>query len=126
MHDDTIPDADDLLQEEEVPAKMTAIPVVVEGPARVQLLPTRSAGMRSWPLTADQVVRVLDADPRRRRAVLQAVGGAVRLGTSQAAARVGAQIAEGTLLTLTTCDEVWATAALADTELSIINEQWAE
>lgn len=120
------PDMDDLLQEEEQAAAMTPIPVVAEGPVRTQALPARSAGMRTYDLTRAAAVRVLDADPRRRRAVLQATGGSYRLGGSQAAAQHGgATITDGVMLTLTTCEEVWATAAWDDTALSVINEQWA-
>jgi len=129
MSDDLTPDTDAVYQEEAAPARMTPIPVVTEGPVRVQQLPTRSAGMRTYDLTPTVPQRILDADPRRRRALLQVQGDDVMLGSSQASAAAGALFADGTLLELTTCDEVWARSATAPAvtcTLGVLNEQWAD
>lgn len=123
------PENDDLYQDEPTSMPMTPIPIVAEGPVRVQLLPARSAGMRTWDLVDGVAVRILDADPRRRRAILQAVGASYRLGSTQATAGItgaGAQFTDGVVLELTTADEVWAAGAGGATVLSVLNEQWAE
>lgn len=126
---DLNPPTDDVLQEEAAPVKMTPVPVVVEGPARIQQLPTRSAGWRTYDLVPDAGQKVLEADPRRRRAVLQASGDSIMLGGSQAGSRAGAQFTDGVLIEITSCDEVWARTvsvpAVACT-LAVMNEQWAD
>jgi hypothetical protein len=121
---DLTPPTDDVLQEEEKAAPITAIPVTVEGPARVQQLPTRSAGMRTFDLTLT-AVKILEQDPRRRRAVLQAVGDSIMIGPTQAAASAGATFTDGVVIELTTCDDVWARATSTTAKLGVINEQWA-
>jgi hypothetical protein len=126
---DLIPDTDDVLQEEAAPVPMTPIPVVAEGPVRVQELPARSAGWRTYDLLPTEAVKVLEADPRRRRAVIQATGDAIMLGGSQAGATAGARFGAGVLLEITTCDEVWArsvTTPPAACTLGVMNEQWAD
>ena len=117
-------DTEDVLQAEDAHVPMTAIPVVVEGPTRVQQLPTRSAGMRSYDLTTEPV-RVLEGDPRRRQALLSA-SAAILVGPTQAAANAGAQLQSGNLPPLTTSDEVWARAVTGTATLGVINEQWAD
>lgn len=135
----------DILQEQEsYEIKTAPIETVICEPVRVLQLPARSGGFRSYDLTSTQAVRVLDRDPRRKRAVLQVfdtagVSTGARLGGTQAEGLSenayllglpGPGIAAGNVigatLEITNMDEVWASAVGEACTLSVLNEQWAE
>lgn len=149
MAPDLEPDDATVVQEEVAPG-LSSIPVVVEGPVRVQELPSKAAGYRRVVASLTQPQKVLGRDPRRRRMVLQvydATGtthgvfyGATRTevapgetgGAPQFAARLGVTLPAGgvpvasPLLELTGMDELWVLADTAACELSVSVEQWAD
>jgi hypothetical protein len=134
-----------IVQEElDIGAAAEPLRVVTINPVQVQVVPARAAGFFQYSLTTTAAVRVLERDPRRKRAVLIAhdntdagTAHGVFLGGSQAEAlspyafELGF-ITRGTGLgassgpmEITAIDEVWASAAIADCILSVMNEQWA-
>lgn len=126
---DPVEDMGDVLQDQEYDAGMVVVPVCVKEPVRTQELPTTSGGSRRYDLTATETVRVLTADPRRRRALIQATGDDnVCLASTQAdaAGPFCASFQSFTLLEITSCDELWARAESTTLTLNILNEQWAE
>lgn len=135
----------EVLQEQEYdPAKVPPIPVVICEPARTVTLPSKSGGWRQYDLTVGTSQRVLDRDPRRRRAIIQVsdaagasagalLGGSEAEGTSDYAFLLATTSSGNTtfdtatsyLLEVTSMDEVWASASGASCVLSVMNEQWA-
>lgn len=126
-------------------AAVPPLPVTVTDPARVILMPAKSSGWTQIPLTTTAAVKILDRDPRRKRAVLSLFDtggtsdGAV-LGSTQAEAGspygfllplMGPNIAAGNvasaaMMEITAVDEVWAQAQAAACIVSIYNEQWSD
>lgn len=152
-HDATEPvtEPDDAtVEQEEVAPSLTCIPVVVEGPVRIQELPAKAAGYRRVVASTTEPKKVLGRDPRRRRMVLQVYDAAgathgVFYGASRTevapgdngaappyAARLGVTLPAGgvpvasPLLELTGMDELWVLADTAVCDLSIAAEQWAD
>lgn len=118
-------------------------PVTVEldGPIRadVQQLPAQSGGFRSYAVAAGTAVRILDQDPRRKRALVIAhdttnTCTGVVLGTTQAegASSISAVLplqgnttsAVSPVLELTLQDEIWASTVAGTATVTVINEQW--
>lgn len=134
----------DILQEQEpYEANVPPIPTVVCEPVRTVALPARIGAFAQFTLSTTVPIRVLDRDPRRKRAVITlfdtagASDGAVLGGTQAVSLNngfllplPGPGIAAGnvasTMLEITSVDEVWATALTAACTLSVMNEQWAE
>lgn len=128
---------------DDVTANVPPLAVTVTDPARVILMPAQSAGMRQFTLSTTVPVKVLDRDPRRKRAVVTLfdTGGTsdgARLAGTQAATGgptsfllplAGPGIAAGNVasgpLEITSMDEVWALAQTAACTLSVLSEQWA-
>lgn len=124
------PDVQEVFQAETVTP--TAIPVCLEEPVRVQELPAKSAGFKSVDLVVGQSVKILERDPRRKRAVLVAYdftsqSKGVFIGVDQQAALspYAALLPLSNSLTLTTFDDVWASAVTSPCSITVINEQWS-
>lgn len=64
------PDIDDVYQEEE--PEPTAVPVKVNHPVQVHILPSRMGVSRNYQVGTTNVVPLLNANPKRRRATLLA------------------------------------------------------
>ena len=84
---DFTPEPSEVLQVEEYPAHIPAVPVVVEGPVKSQQLP----GIGPWApgqLTIDAVTpqQIVGPDPRRKRLVVMAQSASVFLSDSSAGA----------------------------------------
>ena len=133
----------DILQEQEDAYNTTPVPTVICEPVRSIILPARIGAFTQHTLSTTTPIRVLDRDPRRKRAVITlfdtagASDGAVLGGTQAVSLNngfllpfPGPNIAAGnvasTVLEITSVDEVWATAMTAACTLSVMNEQWAE
>jgi hypothetical protein len=107
------------------PDDLRSVPVHVDGPTRVQVLPSRqwAALTRVVDTTAQ---KVLSADPRRSVAYL--VGDAAfKVGGTSAEAE--AQVGEWpavTPLPLSHVEEVWAAAATGEVNLFMSVESWTE
>lgn len=125
-------------------APLPPIPVTAVDPVRVQTLPSRQGGFIRRTLAVGTAVRILDTDPRRRRAVLLvfdtagASDGAI-LGTTQAQAvsalsfllplpgpNIAASNVSSVPFEITSTGELWASAAVAVCDISVMNEQWAD
>lgn len=65
------PDDAEILQSEDVP--LTAVPVVIQGPVRVQQLPRKSPGARTLVVTSAPQL-IFPADPHRASCVLLSAG----------------------------------------------------
>lgn len=124
---DPVESADEVYQDQD--AEGPTVPVCVKTPVRTQLLPATNGGSRKYSLVATEAVRILTADPRRRRAVMQATGddNFVLAATQQEAmGPFAASFQSFTLLEVTACTELWARAESTTVDLSVLNEQWAE
>lgn len=134
----------EILQEQECDeTPIPPIPTVITDPVHTLELPTRSGGFRQYTLSTTSAVKILDRDPRRKRAVLTVFDTAgasngVLLGNTQAEAQSsyaallplpGPGIAAGNVafgpVELTMSDEVWASASGESCVISVINEQWS-
>lgn len=105
------------------------VPVCVKETVRVQQLPSLPFGSRAYPLTATEAVRVLTADPRRRRAVFHATGDdntVLAASQKEAMGPYAGTLQSFAVLELTTCGEVWARAETTTVTLSVWDEPWAE
>lgn len=113
------------------PADLQAVPVRIEGPVRSQQLPAQTWAAKTIELTDDETIRVLNRDPRRKRAYLLSNDGATWIGASQAGTlNVGFRLPDGGLdglgLELTHSEEVWAVADGNTSNLRMVVEYWAE
>ena len=119
------PDTDEVLQVEEV--DVPAVKVTVEGPARVQLLPTKSAGIRGITVPDTGARRLMTADPHRARAVVITDAVAVLIGGSQQEVDGGqpGKIPAGMRVEFGATDELWARSVTGETTVTVIQERWA-
>lgn len=125
------PTTDDLLQEEVVPTQMTAIPVVVEGPVRVQQPGSKTASMVNMTLPKNSPADiVLGEDRRRTRVLLYGTGTAdFYIGSDKRIVNNGggAKFNSGMTVELFTTTALYAMSASdADCPLSVIAESWAD
>jgi hypothetical protein len=105
---------------------LTPLPVYVVGAVMTEARATTLAGMTTVAGVAQSGKRLLTADPRRARAIIVGVTQALRIGSSGAQAEMtGVVWPSGVPLTLTTRDEVWASAATGTTDISVISENWS-
>lgn len=126
-------------------ANVPPILVTLSDAARVVEMPARSTGYRTYDLSTTVPTRVLDYDPRRKRAVVSIfdTGGTsagARIGPTGGATTApagsflyplpGPGIAAGNVtnspLEITGMEEVWALAVDAACTCSVLNEQWAD
>ena len=119
------PDAEEILQTEGDYAE-PVVKVCVEGPARVQLLPTKSAGVRGVTVGAT-AKRLMTADPHRARATVITDDVAVWIGGSQQEVEGGqpGKIPVSMKVEFGATDELWAMSTAADTLVTVIQERWA-
>lgn len=124
-------DLADVEQTEELPPLApVAVPVQVDGPVRVQQVPTVAADARTY-ILGDAATKILGRDPRRSVAILMAATGAVPFlfGYSQAAADAGTAAAwpAGLALPLHSNEEVWVRSGTPGTPvtLTVVAENWA-
>lgn len=140
-------DPADILQETDG-YDVKAVPVCLEEPVRSILLPARAAAFRSYEVDTVTAQKILERDPRRKRAVITAhddtdagTAHGIYLGSTQASANTqygfllpftvrGTGLGAGTgPLEITAIDEVWAItedSGAGTVIVSVLNEQWAD
>lgn len=119
---------DEVLQDEPETWRIKAVVTNVEGPVQVQLLPSVSAGSRSWNgVTATEAQRVGNADPRRRSCTVMALDQNIYVGTTKTEAEsgYGALWPKLVPLVLTHQEEIYVRSATGTTAVSVVNENWA-
>lgn len=132
---DPVSNTEDVYQDTDTYGVNRPVPVCIEKPVRVQELPTQLGALTSVSVgnvaTGGRAVRVLTADPRRRRARIEIPSTEIlRLGTTQSAAqgeyayRLYAGTAAPGVLEITSADELWAVGDGAAFLVSVANEQW--
>ncbi len=125
--DDINPDKDDVVQVEEIPLS-EAVPVQVEGPVRVQLLPRKGGTTFTKTLTTSPQ-RLLAADHRRAKATLMSIGQNLLVSLSQASAQDASRMAlwpQNFPFVVEADTEVWAASSTSTTVVSVTTELWAE
>lgn len=106
-----------------------AVLVRADDPIPVQQLPTLSAQARNVVLNNLEPFKILNADPRRSRALVWTATQAVYIGTDQQAVRMGmgALLAVGSPpLEVRSTENWYVRAAVIGAQISVINEQWAQ
>lgn len=124
------PTAEEITQVETVP--LSAIPVTVEGPVRVQNLPRKSAAGRTM-LIGTTAVRVLHADPHRAKAVLMGISATpatILIGFTRFAFGTDTTAVvtwpTGQPFTIEAVTEVWVASDGTSTGLTMYRENWAQ
>lgn len=123
----TDPAPEEVLQEEETPIRTGApVPVVVEGPVRVQTLPSPVWAMLSYAGVGTTPIQVLAGEPRRRKATI-VPSAAARFGASGAQADAQSAAWPASLpLEMTHDGEVWARADTGTANIFVLVEYWTE
>lgn len=129
---------------EEEPTSHEAIPVDVRGAVQTRELPTENGGYATYAMPIDIAIKILDADPRRKHAILivaDKVGASrgITIGgkQSEAAEDIGFNIplyGPATVatafahppITITSDGELWAIANGTTCKVSVMNEQWTD
>ena len=115
------------LTQDELPAPaLPSVPVVVQGPTRVQQLPRVSGGSKTVSVGTTPV-RVLGADPRRAEVQLYSWDNDLAYGESQgeAASVYAARWPKGVTKTIRHTGELWLASATATTSVTLDVENWA-
>jgi|SRR6267378_2141182 len=128
----TEPTIEDLAQEEYPDYPSVKVSVChVEEPVKVQELPSRTATLRSIPLTAPPtgtIDQILSKDLRRKSVTFLAATNPVVFSDDKASivSGFGFTLPTGVLLRMTTTDAIYATATTGSAVLNIIVENWAD
>jgi hypothetical protein len=130
-NDDLQPGLDEVLQAEE-PTHEPPVTVVVAGPVRVQTLPQKSGSTKTVALAAAGAtvfpIRVLQADHRRARATILAIGGAMRIAFNSASKETPATMAlwpANVAYAHLGDDEIWVAADTTAITVSVLVGKWA-
>lgn len=125
----TVGDMDELNQAQEYrDIPLPNVRVNVDGPIQVHLLPSVTAGMRSYlAIAATGAQKVANADPRRRSLILMSIEENIYVGVTQqeAASGAGALWPKLIPLVLTHQDTVYVRAAQNTVTVSVVAENWA-
>lgn len=113
----------DVLQFEQ--PELVTVPVDVQGPVRVQDVPSVTLGIGTDTLDTTGK-QLLAPDPRRRCATIYAFDQNIVISHSQAGLVSGATWPKNVALVLTTQESVWAKSATSTTEVSLIIEGWVQ
>lgn len=137
MSNPVLPDAEDIeALNYDASTHLPVVPVRVEGPARVQQLPSQLGDARTIKLKPARVITAnasgdatarQNGDSRRRRMVLLSTDKSFYYGLNQESVETGnAALWPANLqLTIEHCAEFWlASADAAGTTLTIIREDW--
>jgi hypothetical protein len=121
------PDVDEVVQEEPTETHIQPVPVTIEGPVRVQELPSRVASTRSYILSTTPE-QILGADPRRRRALLVGVTNIIWLGTTpnDVTGPYPFALPVGVPIVLEHQAPIYAASATGTATLSMVVENWAD
>lgn len=124
------PDPDEIVQSEEDGHKLQPFPTYVCGPVETRELPAVRAGYSTEVgVTTTLGVRLLTLEPRRKTAVIIPTED-IWISSSQAGAASGAagavKIPKGLPFEITHMDQVWACAATAPADISVMSVYWSE
>ena len=129
-NEDVRPNAEEVLQHEEEPARIQPVPVVIEGPVRTMRAPNKTGYIRGINLTQLAAPElIVAADPRRARVQIVARGGVVRLASRIVDFEHGNffELVNGALsVTIEHTDEIYASTIAASTSVHIIAEYWTD
>jgi hypothetical protein len=120
------PDLEDVQQQE---SEGLRVPVRLDGPVRVQVLPSRHGVSRSYAskATDPEPIPLLGGDDRRRRATLVAIGDAMYVGPREDVKSGAAALwPDGVPLVIEHTEQVYARAASDTATISVIAENWAD
>jgi hypothetical protein len=121
----TEPTAPEVEQSEQ--PNIPSVPVMVEGPIRVQELPaTTGRAFSLTGVTTTEPKKLLDEDPRRKRAVIVGNDDDIFIGRTQQECIQGAILPVDTPVYITHKDPVWVAAVNSTTRVSCIMELWAD
>lgn len=132
---DPVSNAEDVYQDQDVYGVNRPVSVCVETPVRTHELPARLGGLLRKAVAnlsaGGQPVKLLDADPRRRRASLYfPITKTLQLGMSNAEAAssfsfiVTSSDFEPGRIDFFSASEVWGVGVGAAFDVSVLNEQW--
>jgi hypothetical protein len=117
------PELDDI--EQHLPPPV--VPAVrIVGPVQVQQLPSRIGAIRPEPITNTASVRVLDNNPKRRRATI--IGGQAWKPSTKKTVPASALPSwpANVAFVSESSDELWVTSSAASDTLAVIEEVWAD
>jgi hypothetical protein len=133
-----LPDSLELQGVEHNPAHIPSVPVVVEGPVRVEALPSRLGDARTVKIRPARVLAAVaggdytprqNEDPRRRKMILISTDKPFYYALGQEAAEngTGALWPANVALVIEHCAQFFLTSAdAAGTTLTIIREDWSQ
>jgi hypothetical protein len=120
------PRPDEVLQEEPSARTIPPVPVVVEGPIRVQQLPSPVWAMISYAGVTTSAIQIIGGELRRRKATILG-SAAIRVGQSSAQADAQAAPWPANIpLEMTHDGEVWARADTGTVNIMVLVEYWTE
>lgn len=131
MNIDLTSDPQEIVQAEEPYAPALPIAVSQCGPVQTRELPARTAGYRTEQGVGGTVaVRLLTFEPRRKAALVMAVGQDIWLSGSQAGAMAAAagaiRVPASVPWPIDHLEEVWAMAVTGTTDISIQSSYWSD
>jgi hypothetical protein len=116
----------ELIEQDVLPTRIPPAPVEVVNVVRVDEMPARTGGVRTFTLTTTPQF-VLGQDPRRKVARVIALTEGIVFARNQAGVELGgAEWPEAVELTLASSEEWWFASVTATTKLTVILEQWAD
>lgn len=133
---DPVEDMADVRQDED--PEGPTVPVCVKETVRTKELPSRLGGLLSKVVpdrtaAGARPVKLLDADPRRRRAYIEIpptetlwLGPTAAQANSDYAFELHSILDGPGKMDVYSCDEVWGIGRDAEFKVSVLNEQWAE
>lgn len=129
---DLKPDTGDVVGEE--PSPLEAIPVIIKGAVETRALGARRIAFRTVqgvPVAVAGVtpaMKLASSDPRRASISFMGVTGDIYVGATQASAAVGvgARFPFNTFFTLNSGQELWVSATSGTTDVSVVEQYWAE
>lgn len=124
--DYSTPELEDVQQDE---AEGLRVPVRIDGPVRVQVLPSRHGVSRSYASAATDTepVPLSGGDLRRRRVTIMSIGATIYVGQKDdVKSGNAAQWPQNVPLVLEHTEQIYAKAATGTTVISVIAENWAD
>lgn len=118
------PSDDELLQVEE---ELKAVPVEINTPVNTRELPTKFGSMFTEKGVGATAVRLLGRDHRRKSAKIIGLSQNIRFGPNQSVAQTTGAEWPAVVPMITECfDELWVSATTSTTDISVIQEWWAD
>lgn len=129
---DLQPTVAEVMQVEPPATPLVAVPVLIEGPVRVQQHPRKSAAGRTIPITVN-AIRLLPADPHRAQVTIIGIGPAgssILVGFQETAFSGDAAAVTtwpvGSPMPVLATTELWVASDGTSTKVSYYRENWAQ